>query len=80
MAAVSVRNISADTYRALKLQAAQHGRSTEAEIRMILDQAVRPVRAVKLGSFLAELGQRAGGVDLKIERDQTPAGSTVTFE
>jgi plasmid stability protein len=80
MPAVSVRNISVETYRALKLQAAQHGRSTEAEIRMILDRAVRPVRAGKLGSFLAELGQKAGGLDLEIERDRTPAGSSVEFE
>ena len=47
---------------------------------MILDRAVRPVRAGKLGSFLAELGQKAGGLDLEIERDRTPAGSSVEFE
>ena len=42
MTAVTVRNLSPGTHRALKLRAATHGRSTEAEIRAILDEAVQP--------------------------------------
>ena len=38
MAAVTVRNIPDETLRALKLRAAQCGRSTEAEIRAILEK------------------------------------------
>jgi antitoxin FitA len=37
MAAVTIRNLSAETHRALKVRAAQHNRSTEAEIRAILE-------------------------------------------
>ena len=40
MSVVTVRNLPEETHRALKLRAAQHGRSTEAEIREILEGAV----------------------------------------
>jgi plasmid stability protein len=70
--AVTIRNIPAETHRALRVRAAQHGRSTEAEIRLILEAAVKPEGRVKLGSLLAQIGREAGGVDLDIERDRTP--------
>jgi plasmid stability protein len=73
MAAVTVRNLPEETHRALKLRAAQHGRSTEAEIREILENAVRPKARLKIGSELAAFGKRCGGLDLDISRDQTPA-------
>ena len=79
MAAVTIRNLPDSTHRALKVRAARHGRSTEAEIREILESAVRPEQRVKLGSELAAIGREFGGVDLDIERDQTPAG-VVSFE
>lgn len=72
MPAVTVRNLPEETHRALKQRAAEHGRSTEAEIREILEEAVRPKARVKIGSELAALGQRLGGLDLDITRDQTP--------
>jgi antitoxin FitA len=67
MPAVTVRNLPAATHRALKLRAAQHGRSTEAEIRDILEAAVRP--RVGLGSALAAIGHELGGVELEFARD-----------
>jgi plasmid stability protein len=79
MAVVTVRNLPAETHRALRVRAAQHGRSTEAEIREILEEAVRPAERVKIGSELAAFGQRLGGVELDIARDQTPA-EPATFE
>lgn len=36
MSALTVRNLPDETHRALKLRAAQHGRSTEAEARHFL--------------------------------------------
>ena len=42
MPAITVRNIPEKTHRALKLRAARNGRSTEAEIRMILQEPVLP--------------------------------------
>jgi plasmid stability protein len=73
MAAIVIRNISPETHRALQARAAQHGRSTEAEARRILDEAVRPSARVKLGSALAALAQPFGGIELDISRDKTPA-------
>jgi antitoxin FitA len=71
MAVVTVRNLPEETHRALRLRAAQHGRSTEAEIRVILEDAVRPEGRVKIGSALAAFGRRFGGLDLNITRDET---------
>lgn len=73
MPAITVRNLSEETHRALRLRAAEHGRSTEAEVRAILDAAVRPVERLKLGTALVELFRPLGGVDLEIERDRTVA-------
>jgi antitoxin FitA len=73
MPAIVVRNISAETHRALRIRARQHGRSTEAEIRAILDGAVRPASRLRLGSALARLAKPFGGLELEIKRDKTPA-------
>lgn len=67
MSALTVRNLPDETHRALKLRAAQHGRSTEAEIRHILENAVRP--QVRLGTALAAIGRNLGGVELDFRRD-----------
>ncbi len=72
MSVVTVRNLPEETHRALKVRAAQHGRSTEAEIREILEDAVRPQARVKIGSELAAFGQHAGGLDLAASRDPAP--------
>ena len=72
MPVVTVRKLSEETQRALKQRAARHGRSTEAEIREILDATVRPRKRVKIGSELAALGKRFDGLDLDITRDQAP--------
>lgn len=73
MPVLTIRNLPPETHRALKIRAAQHGRSTEAEVRHILEEAVRPSERLKIGSELAALGRRFGGVELDIERDQRPA-------
>ena len=70
MAAVTIRNIPEETHRALRVRAAQHGRSTEAEIREILEEAVRPQERIKIGSELAAFGERLGRLELEITRDQ----------
>ena len=75
LAAVTIRNLPDETHRALKLRAAQHGRSTEAEIRALLEEAVRP--KVRLGTALRAVGRSLGGVELKLERDRTPVAGAV---
>ena len=73
MPAIVVRNLSPETHRALRARAAEHRRSTEAEVRAILDAAVRPAERMKLGSELMAFARRFGGLELDITRDRTPA-------
>ncbi|NYT69401.1 FitA-like ribbon-helix-helix domain-containing protein [Pusillimonas noertemannii] len=79
MANVTVRNLPDEVHRALRVRAAHHGRSTEAEIRDILENAVRPPQRVRLGSLLASIAREAGGLSeaeaerLNQLRDKTPA-------
>lgn len=69
MSAVTIRNIPEATHRALKLRAAQHGRSTEAEIRQILENTVRPKGG--MGTALAEIGHSVGGLEINIRRSKS---------
>jgi len=71
MASVTVRQLSDETHRALKVRAARHGRSTEAEIRHILDTAVNPPERIKLGSLLAQIGRETGGFETDGLRDKS---------
>ncbi len=78
MAMLTVRNLPDDIHRALRVRAAQHGRSTEAEVREILATAVKPESRVRLGDALAELGREVGLTNEDFEvfnqvRDKTPA-------
>lgn len=77
MAMLTVRNLSDEVHRALRVRAAQHGRSTEAEVRAILEEAVKPEGRLKLGSLLAQIGREAKLTDeeasLFEQRDKTPA-------
>ena len=59
MAMLTVRNITDEVHRALRVRAARHGHSMEAEVREILESAVSPAGRVKLGSLLADMGRRA---------------------
>jgi len=84
MAMLTVRNLPDEVHRALRMRAAEHGRSTEAEVRDILEAAVKPADRVKLGTFLVEYGDEAGLSDDEYSifeniRDRTPA-TPVSFE
>ena len=79
MASITIRNIPDEVHRALRVRAAEHGRSAEAEIRDILEQAAKPDGRLKLGSLLCSIAREAGGLmDEEVEhfaqlRDATPA-------
>lgn len=78
MAMLTVRNLPDDVHRALRVRAAQHGQSTEAEVREILAMAVKPETRVRLGDALVALGSKIGltNEDFKVfdqVRDKTPA-------
>ena len=76
MPEVTIRDLCEATHRAQR--SAPPG-TAEAEIRDVMEKAVNPPSGVKLGSALAATGREFGGVDLDVERDQTPAG-TLSFE
>lgn len=60
MAMLTVRNLPDDVHRALRVRAAQHGHSTEAEVREILAAAVKPESRIRMGDALAGLGRKIG--------------------
>lgn len=51
MRVLTVRNLPDEVHRALRVRAAHHGRSTVAEVRAILEDAVKQERRVKLGTL-----------------------------
>lgn len=71
MAAITIRNLSEETHRALKARAAAHGRSAEAEVRQILDDAVAGRTDIGFGSRIVQYAAEAGGFDLDVERDRS---------
>lgn len=78
MAAVTIRNLSDEAHRALKVRAAEHNRSTEAEMRAILEAAVRPEGRLRLGTALSEISRKVGVTNADVEtlhqaRETVPA-------
>lgn len=78
MAMLTVRNLPDDVHRALRVQAALHGHSTEAEVREILAVAVKPEARVRLGDALAALSRKIGLTNEDFDifnkvQDKTPA-------
>ena len=72
MAAISVRNLNEDVAARLKVRAARHGRSMEAEVRAILTESLvggeddRP----NLGQAIRERFAEFGDVELDIPARQ----------
>ena len=78
MAMLTVRNLPEEVKQALRIRAAKNGRSTEAEVRFILEEAVKPAKRVLLGDALSKLGCDIGLTNEDIEAieqvgDKTPA-------
>jgi plasmid stability protein len=76
MPSLTVRNVPEETHRALRVRAALHGRSAEAEIRAILEETLRPVERLKIGTELHRIAQEIGGMDdldVSRERGEMPA-------
>lgn len=67
MAALSIRDLDDDVRERLRVRAARHGRSMEAEVRAILTEAVSPASdRADLFSTLTERFSALGGVDLEL--------------
>jgi len=74
MAAVSIRDLDDQVRERLRMRAAAHGRSMEAEIRNILTEAVSQPNESRglLATLLDRLGE-VGGVELDLPERSTPA-------
>jgi plasmid stability protein len=73
MAALSIRDLDDSVKEKLRLRAARHGRSMEAEIRLILTAAATEEEPrTDLFSALAERFTQLGGVDLDLPARTTP--------
>ena len=84
MAILTVRNVPDDVHRALRMLAARHGRSIEAEVRAILAAAVKPEKRLRMGDALASVGRKIGLTDEDLAvfervRDETLA-EPLSFE
>ena len=68
MASITVRNLDDDVKRKLRIRAAEHGYSMEAEVREILAEAVNdaPKPRKGLGTRIHERFRAIGGVDLEL--------------
>jgi antitoxin FitA len=84
MPSVTIRNVPDEVHRALRVRAAMHGRSAEAEIRDILESAVKPAQRIRLGDTLANLGQQLGltNEDFSVFEQECdkPAAEPIGFE
>jgi antitoxin FitA len=74
MAALSIRDLDENVKERLRLRAAQHGRSMEAEVRSILADAVADQSTGRgLAQALISRFAQAGGVELELpERTTAP--------
>jgi plasmid stability protein len=67
MAVLTVRNLPDEVHRALRVRAAGHGRSTEAEVRAILEETVKPKDQEGFGTMLWRIGREAGVTDEDVD-------------
>lgn len=66
MATLTIRALDETTKDRLRMRAAAHGRSMEAEVRAILEAAVAEEELPPLGTFLRERLAAIGGIDLEL--------------
>ena len=68
MASITIRNLDDDVKTGLRIRAAEHSRSMEEEVRIILREAVSDGRAGPrdLAKFTRECFAPLGGVELEL--------------
>ena len=79
MATLTIRDLDDDLRANLRVRAARHGRSMEAEVREILRDAVtRPTAADQLGTRIRQRFASIGGVELDLPpRVDSPRPATL---
>jgi plasmid stability protein len=79
MATLTIRGLDDGTKSRLRVSAARHGRSMEAEVRSILEEALpSPQASDGLGSRICARFAEAGGVELDLpSRDEMPRAASL---
>ena len=73
MASITVRNLDSEVKSRLRTRAAEHGRSMEEEVRLILRQAVGlEPEPENLASFIHDCFAPFGGVELELPPRELP--------
>ena len=70
MSTLTIRKVPDEVHRALRVRAALNGRSAEAEVRAIIENAVAP--KVNMAEALGAIGKSLGGIDVDFARDKRP--------
>jgi plasmid stability protein len=79
MPTLTVRNVPDETKSRLRIRAAEHGRSMEAELRVIIDDALNvPAAPEDLGEAIRRRFAKFGGVELELP-ERTPAREPPDF-
>ena len=76
MGMMIIRKIPDEVHNALKARAKRHHRSTEAEVRAILEEVTLPKKHLKMGDALGALGRELGLADEDIEAFQQTLNKT----
>jgi plasmid stability protein len=82
MATLTIRNVDPEVQQRLRVRAAQNGRSMEAELRLIIKDAVgaKPEpEEVNLAEAIRRRFAKYGGVELEIP-PREPAGPPPSFD
>ncbi len=79
MPVLTIRNVPDETKSRLRIRAAEHGRSMEAEVRAILDSALGTTEPPEnLGQAIQRRFAKFGGVELELP-ERTPAREPPDF-
>ena len=80
MATITVRNLDDALRDKLRVRAAEHGRSMEAEARVILDDALnRTEPQLNVAQAFRELGRQFGGIQLDLPPRSDDPGRPAPF-
>ncbi len=83
MATLTIRNVEAGVKERLRVRAARHGRSMEAEVRSILSEVVAADRDQQEPNLAEAIRRRfapLGGVDDLEPHPAVPVGEPLRFE
>ena len=70
MTALTIRNLSTDVVRRLRVRAAEHGRSMEAELREVLQALAEGRVDIRQNTRPSDVERREAEMDARIERVQ----------